>query len=165
MIEYKKKLLLKEFPFLEGMIDAANSVKVQRVDDSVLSFKSKNSKYYSGSGDRHAYSYDTVKYFSVCEDGKARIILDIWGMGDDEESIQTVGDIILAEKISPKLIISVEDHEESWEHYQESGVNRQNTITIFQLKNFDLVKHHERMFEKAAAELLKEIKKGTLVLR
>ncbi len=165
MREYKKQLLLKEFPFLVGIIDIADSVKVQRVDDSVLAFRSRNSEYYSGNGDRHAITRETTQYFAVCEDEKARIILDICAIGGDEESPDTVGDIILAEKISPKLIIAVEKYEESWELYQESGIIKQNTVKIFQLKNFDLLKHHERMFQKAAVELLKEIKKGTVVLR
>lgn len=167
LLEYKKRILLKEFDFLSRILEIVNTgideikkVNVKRVDENLLKAQGESLKEDWPYGRNGSYERDRFEiYFSVNKDGEIFQIPSV----DREESewvhsqteADTIGEELLKKSIIPEYIVLVyKDYETS-----RGNVERDECgVVIYKAINFDMKEHHIKFFRKAAEDLEAEMR-------
>ena len=168
MEQYRVAILRKEFPFIDCLfVDAegktevrpeeVNDVKIKRGDRTLLGKKGSEDRYdWSGGG-----HYDYTKYFAVWSDKDGEHVVVLKGTGCSgngsgerhEWDEDTIGEQLFVGGIVPDYIVECvkNDHDDNG----NGEVTRY--WTIYKMRGFDLVAHHQERIDRAAAALKAEI--------
>lgn len=165
LLEYKKRILVKEFNFLNKIlemkkwsIDFVDQIKIKKVDENLLAMTG----FYEESFFPYSGNYESLtekKYFSV-DINEGIFEIPFSGSYDAQYvhriyNAETVGEELLKVGINPAFIILVE------RNYSSSGSIEGDSffgITIFKATSFDIVEHHAQQFHKAAQALEAELR-------
>jgi len=169
MLQYKKAIIQKEFPFvsevlesLQLSIDSIDKVSIKKSDENLLarSGDEKTSSFpYGRDGSYH--SNNSVIYFAILNSEVTRIPSNF----DDESDFQSggrtngkadsIGEELYKLSIDPDYIIEVRINTE--EHRGESLENSHELI-IYKSMSFDMTEYHVYQLKRAAQALEAELR-------
>lgn len=164
LLEYKKRILVKEFNFLNKIlemkklsIDFVDEIKIKKVDENLLAMTGEYEEDdfpYQGNYSRlHAKEYFAVdcteKIFEIPSAGHycAQYI-------ENNYNADTLGEELLKLGVNPDFIVLVEKNSHISGDRELEGYLK---ITIFKATSFDMVEHHSSQFHRAAQVLEAEL--------
>lgn len=166
MIEYKKRILVKEFSFLPKVLEMSNltieiidEVKIKKCDENLLARTAKfeeeelpyENSYSRAQGEKYFAIYDD----SIFEIPHCGMYATHFNMGGTKYyKADSVAEELLKANIEPDFIVVIIYDE--YEQYGQTESNLHNLI-IYKAKNFNIVEYHANQFRLAAQELSAEI--------
>jgi len=166
LVEYKKRILLKEFSFISQILEMRNlniagvsDIKIKKTDTNLLAMTGEYEEDefpYQG----NYFLLHAKEYFAVDSAGN---IFEIPSTGhycaqyiENRFSADTIGEELLKAGVTPDFIVLVERHSHiSGDREIESSLR----ITIFKALSFDMVEYHATQFQRAAQALEAELRK------
>jgi len=166
LLEYKKRILVREFSFLSQILEMRNltiagvgEVKIKKVDTNLLAMTGEYEEDdfpYQG----NYFLLNAKEYFAVDNTGN---IFEIPSTGhycaqyiENRYSADTIGEELLKAGVNPAFIVLLERNSHISGDRELEGSFK---ITIFKALSFDMVEYHSIQFQRAAQALEAELRK------
>lgn len=178
MLEYKKRILQKEFAFLNEVFSVYNEsfeangisleviekIDIKKVDSNLLERGGTVSMgNFSYIYDRENY-IDAKIFFSITDN--AITLIPFNGRMDDGKTDHffkagTLGEELLKIEAAPEFIIEllVDERDDSFCYNKGDGYENLYSMIIYKAASFDIKKYHATKFQEAARELASEFER------